>query len=154
MNLSMRTLAAVALLSLAVAGCGGGKSTSTTTTTTTSATAAPMSEAQRETAALPAGNAAPVPAGLNCGAVQPVWVNTHSKAWHEPGDPYYGRTKAGKYMCPSDAASAGFHAAGSRHNSMNGGGTADEGSGTRVGKHHKRHKSDNGMGAADATPTP
>ena len=142
MNLFMRTLAAAALLGLAAAGCGGGKST-TTTTTTTAASAAPMSEAQRETAALPAGNVAPVPAGLNCGAVQPVWVNTHSKAWHEPGDPYYGRTKAGQYMCPSAAAAAGYHAAGSR------------GNGARGGKHHKgHHKNYNGMGGPDATSTP
>lgn len=92
-----------------VAGCGGGK-----TTTTTSAVAQPTTEAQRETAALPLTQAAPVPADLKCGAVKPVWVNTNTKAYHEPGDPYYGRTKNGKYMCPSEAAAQGYHPAGKR----------------------------------------
>jgi hypothetical protein len=59
---------------------------------------------------------AAVPPKLNCGAVKPVWVNTHSHVYHEPGDPYYGHTKYGKYMCPSQAAAAGYHAAGgARH---------------------------------------
>jgi hypothetical protein len=57
----------------------------------------------------------PVPAGLNCGAVKPVWVNLHTKAYHEAGDPYYGRTKNGQYMCPSVAAQQGYHPAGARH---------------------------------------
>jgi hypothetical protein len=141
MNLFMRALAAAALLGLATAGCGGGKSTTTTTTTsTTAAPAAAMGNSQSQTQAVPAGSVAAVPAGLNCGAVQPVWVNTHSKAWHEPGDPYYGRTKAGQYMCPSAAAAAGYHAAGS---------------GMHTGKHHKGHNNNgNAMGAPDATPTP
>jgi hypothetical protein len=52
---------------------------------------------------------------MNCGAVKPVWVNTKSGTYHEPGDPYYGHTKQGKYMCPSAAHSAGYHAARSGH---------------------------------------
>ncbi|MFN2527128.1 MAG: hypothetical protein ABR584_00225 [Candidatus Baltobacteraceae bacterium] len=149
MNLWMRTVAATALLAMTLAGCGGGKSTNTTNTTN-----APMSEGQRESQALPLGNAAPVPAGLNCGAVQPVWVNMHTKAWHEPGDPYYGKTKNGRYMCPNAAAAAGFHAAGSKHGSMHGAsnGAYGETTGTMTGKHRKRYH--NSMGAPDATPTP
>jgi hypothetical protein len=60
-----------------------------------------------------AGAAAPVPASVNCGAVQPVWVNTKSHTYHEPNDPYYGKTKHGMYMCPSAAKKAGYHKAGS-----------------------------------------
>ena len=52
---------------------------------------------------------------MNCGAVKPVWVNTKSGTYHEPGDPYYGHTKQGKYMCPSAARSAGYHASRSGH---------------------------------------
>ena len=52
---------------------------------------------------------------MNCGAVKPVWVNTKSGTYHEPGDPYYGHTKQGKYMCPSAARSAGYHATRSGH---------------------------------------
>jgi hypothetical protein len=56
----------------------------------------------------------PVPASLNCGAVQPVWVNERSHVYHEPSDPLYGRTKHGKYLCPSTAMSEGYRKAGSR----------------------------------------
>lgn len=56
--------------------------------------------------------AAPVPADLNCGAVQPVWVNTKTHKYHEPSSPMYGKTKDGKYMCPSAAKAEGDTAAG------------------------------------------
>lgn len=107
----MRFLTALTFVAVAVgiAGCGGGK-----TTTTTTAVAQPTTEAQHESAALPQMQVAPVPADLKCGAVKPVWVNMHSKAYHEPGDPYYGRTKTGKYLCPSEAAAQGYHAAGTQ----------------------------------------
>jgi hypothetical protein len=48
----------------------------------------------------------------NCGAVQPVWVNLKTKVYHEPGDPMYGTTKHGKFLCPSAAKAQGFHPAG------------------------------------------
>jgi hypothetical protein len=112
MTVSTRAIVATALFALSLAGCGGGKANSSAGST---ATSPPMTEAQRESAALPHATAAAVPKNLNCGATKPVWVNLHTKAYHEPGDPYFGRTKEGQYMCPSVAVAQGYHAAGKRH---------------------------------------
>ncbi|MGB8908062.1 MAG: hypothetical protein WCC84_04895 [Candidatus Cybelea sp.] len=51
----------------------------------------------------------------NCGAVEPVWVNLNSKVYHEPGDPAYGTTKHGEYLCPSQAKAQGFRRARGAH---------------------------------------
>lgn len=40
-----------------------------------------------------------------------VWVNTATKVYHREGDPYYGKTKHGKYMTESEAIQAGNRAA-------------------------------------------
>ena len=48
----------------------------------------------------------------NCGAVEAVWVNLNTKVYHEPGDPAYGTTKHGEYLCPSQAKAQGFRRAG------------------------------------------
>ena len=40
-----------------------------------------------------------------------VWVNTATKIYHREGDPYYGKTKHGKYMTEEEAIKAGYRAA-------------------------------------------
>lgn len=122
LGLSARTAAAAVIAIASLAACGGGaKSTAT-------ATATPMSETAREQAALPSSAAAPIPKSVNCGKDQPVWVNTHTKSYHEAGDPYYGRTKSGQYMCEAQAEQQGFHAVGSSHAGS---------SGHRKHRHHR-----------------
>jgi hypothetical protein len=39
-----------------------------------------------------------------------VWVNTATKIYHREGDPWYGKTKHGKYMTEADAIKAGYRA--------------------------------------------
>jgi len=81
----------------------------------------------------PAGTAAPAPAQANvsprtsapppaspapASSVEPrtapaagmVWVNTATKVFHRQGDPWYGRTKEGKFMTEADAVKAGYRA--------------------------------------------
>jgi len=108
---------ALAATSLTIAGCSSKSSTSNT--------AAPVAttEAQAERNALPATQAVPVPRGFHCSDADIVWVNLARKTWHEPDDPYYGRTKHGEYMCRADANAKGYHAAGTmRHHRMKSGG--------------------------------
>jgi hypothetical protein len=103
----LRILLGCAAAALILTGCGKGGGSSPTSTATT--------EAQRERSALPTESVAKVPSDVNCGSEKPVWVNTHTKAYHTSDDPYYGRTKNGKYMCASAATSEGDHPAGQRH---------------------------------------
>ena len=115
-----RSLGALALVT-AIAGCGGGGGSSAPQNTGTVAPAAsPMTAVQKEVAGLPLAQAAPIPKGLHCkGNI--VWVNLHKKTYHREGDPYFGRTKHGEYMCEAAADAAGYHVAGSHHGgSMNG----------------------------------
>lgn len=130
-------IAATALL--VFAGCGGQKSGNATT----------YSSASRGSQSN--GGMAQAPIDLNCGAVRPVWVNMRTHVYHESSDPYYGRTKDGKYLCPNQATAEGDRA--SRHGGMssqtNSNYSGQSGSngydnsgtnGTATGRRHHRHK--------------
>lgn len=124
--MKFRSLAFVPVFAIAILGlaaCGGGKSSSNQNGT---ASGNNMGNSMAN-----AGANAKVP---NCGAVKAVWVNLNSKVYHEPGDPYYGHTKNGEYLCPSQAKAQGFHPAGgsammNQSNEMSG------------GRHHRRRGS-------------
>jgi len=100
-------------VSVTLAGCGN-KNSAPANTGTVAPLSSPMTETQKETRALPLAEMAPVPKSLHCsGAV--VWANTKRKTFHLAGDPYYGRTRHGEYMCQAAAVSQGYHAAGAQH---------------------------------------
>ena len=104
------------LLIASLAGCGhGGKSTATTQNNGV------VTNANRSSNAMAPGTLATVPPTLQCGAVQPVWVNLKSHVYHLQSDPLYGRTKHGEYMCPSAAKAQGYHPARSKAKSSAGG---------------------------------
>ena len=126
-----------------IAGCGGNQSAPQNNATVAPMTT-PMSETQKEIAALPLAHAAPIPRGLRCkGDI--VWANTAKKTYHETGDPYFGRTKHGEYMCKAAADAAGFHKAGERHNM----GRHQRGSGSSGGSYN-----DNSGGYNNGSPNP
>ncbi len=136
-------VAAAAAAGLVLSACGSQQS-APANNATVAPPASPMTQVQKEIAALPLSQQAPIPAGLHCkGSI--VWVNTARKTYHEQGDPYFGRTKHGQYMCQAAADAAGYHLAGSRHHRMR----------------HSRHGAGSGAGtengdsgAGMATPTP
>ena len=118
--MNVRFLASVLAVALALvvpAGCGGGSSSDNNSAATSSAdNSAAMNSAADNSAAT---NSAAGDSGatgsqtpMDCGAVKAVWVNLKTKAYHEPNDPYYGKTKHGEYLCPSAAKAQGFHPAG------------------------------------------
>ncbi|MBV8172510.1 MAG: hypothetical protein JO219_11330 [Candidatus Eremiobacteraeota bacterium] len=116
-HLKVVTLVSFFALATVIAGCGGGGSSNSNTSTAASPT--PTSVIHAEQNALPLAVAAKIPAGLKCSSQDIVWVNMHTKAFHDPGDPYYGKTKNGAYMCRADAIAQGDHPAGARHSHMN-----------------------------------
>ena len=45
-----------------------------------------------------------------CPADTVVWLNTSSANYHFKGDPWYGHTKRGKYVCKAEADKDGMRA--------------------------------------------
>jgi len=139
-----RNLALVSLLAVSLTACGGGKSNDAAQAS--SAPAASAAAGGAMSGESPAAMASPAAAASSdamasdatkpdCGAVAPVWVNTKTHVYHEPNDPYYGKTKEGKYLCPKAAKAEGDHPAGStgsmakHHHAKSGsGGSSDESS--------------------------
>jgi hypothetical protein len=110
---SFRTnlICAAVIASLAACGGGSGSNSSNSTNVASSVAASAAGAAASAVGGFANTVAAEIPAGLHCGAVPPVWVNTKTKAYHEPSDPLYGKTKSGEYMCASAAVAAGYHKA-------------------------------------------
>ena len=105
--------AAIAFVMALTAACGkGGGESAPQNNATYAPPASPMTAVQKEIAALPMSQLVPVPKGMRC-KDELVWVN--KKTYHESGDPYYGRTKHGEYMCKAAAEAAGDHLAGTKH---------------------------------------
>lgn len=130
------TLAALLTLSVMAAGCGGGSGAGGNAANTAATAAGQAMNAV-------AGQAAPIPAGLDCKG-QIVWVNLSTRVYHEQGDPWYGRTKNGEYMCMAAANAHGYHLAGGGHG---GGGYSNGAAGaenngstmTTTTSSHRRH---------------
>ena len=96
------------------AACGGSSSGSSSSTAAPVATNAAMPAATAGTGGtsmMPLRKAAMIPASLQCTDAI-VWVNLKTKSYHMAGDPMYGRTKSGAYLCQSAADAKGYHMAG------------------------------------------
>jgi hypothetical protein len=128
---------AIALaVALSLAACGGSKSSTSTTTY-----AGGEKTGAAGTGTMMGSKGASSAGDLRCASGDPVvWVNLKRKTIHEAGDPYYGKTKNGKYMCMSDARSMGGHMSGAK-----GSGAMMDG-----GMRHHHHK--HGMPEATSTP--
>jgi hypothetical protein len=100
----------IALVSLSA--CGGGKSANNAANTAASAAGNVASAAGNAASGAMDSMGSMTKSMPNCGAVKPVWVNLNSKVYHEPGDPYYGKTKHGEFLCPSQAKAQGYHRSG------------------------------------------
>jgi hypothetical protein len=104
----------------------------------------------------------PVPARAQTSAAKPtcaagdsvVWENSSTKAYHLPGDKYYGNTKHGAYACRSAADNAGYHLAGAKGRAAHPGAASPVplASDTPAAAHHHHHH--NSGPAASPTPSP
>jgi hypothetical protein len=116
----MRSIVFYALLGIGLSGlvaCGGGKSNN----------GGNGNAAERGTAPMAAeGGAMRSMRVPNCGAVKAVWVNLNTRVYHEPDDPYYGKTKHGEYLCPSQAKSEGYRRAGEAKSHQSGNTSTNE----------------------------
>jgi hypothetical protein len=103
-----RLLSAIlmAILPLTLGACGQKASTRTGAVSPAPVESGPLHRMRGRNAMLAAS-----PSDLHCGTAKPVWVNTHTHVYHMPGDPYYGHTKQGGYLCEQDAARAGYREA-------------------------------------------
>ncbi len=120
MKKTFAVTASFLLLLLGAAACGGGKSSDNGGSSSSTQRGASMqsgasnsmqsaSGSMQSAGSMGAMSSEKIP---NCGAVKAVWANVTSKVYHEPGDPYYGKTKHGMYLCPSQAKAEGYRAAG------------------------------------------
>jgi hypothetical protein len=118
-------IAALLMFGLAASGCGGGSNSGQNAANT------PATAAGQAMNAMSAQ--APIPAGLQC-KTRIVWVNLSTRVYHEQGDPWYGRTHNGEYMCLAEANLKGYHLAGSGAGGSMGSGMSAQGS-----PHHHHH---------------
>lgn len=106
-----RTVLCIAALAL-IAGCGQKASTRNHSVMSAAPVASPAAmQNGTERNAAPAATLAPVPSSVDCGGAQPVWVNERTHVYHVAGDPYYGKTKHGRYLCRPDARKEGYREA-------------------------------------------
>lgn len=123
--MSFRNILLAGMAFAALAACGhtsarsstsnGIMTNSTANPSPSSVAMGPMGGMSRHGEPMAPGTLATVPPGLTCGAVRAVWVNTKTHVYHEPNDPYYGRTRHGEYLCPADAKAKGYRPAGKHH---------------------------------------
>ncbi|HEX4013232.1 MAG TPA: hypothetical protein VHX17_04975 [Candidatus Cybelea sp.] len=112
----MRTtiLSVFLIAAVSLTGCGGSKAgkaaqnAANAAATAASDAGSAASNAMQSAGGAMAGDQTPP----NCGAVSAVWVNLRTKVYHQSGDPMYGKTKHGEYLCPSAAKAQGFRPAG------------------------------------------
>ncbi|HTU70315.1 MAG TPA: hypothetical protein VMF11_08315 [Candidatus Baltobacteraceae bacterium] len=119
-----KLLIAATVLAIVLAACSRGSQSASATASTNgimtnqsvepsgSAAAYPPAGGMKANGeAMAPGTFATVPPKLNCGTAAPVWANPHSRVYHLPSDPLYGRTHHGHYMCVADALREGYRLA-------------------------------------------
>lgn len=120
--MKFRLLAAAALSALLMGTTAFAQTTAPAGSTAAPAAVAPAPAARpaatpapRAAAAAPTGQfKTEAEAKAHCPADVVVWVNKETKVYHLTGTRYYGKTKAGAYMCQKEADAAKFHASRAR----------------------------------------